>query len=195
MEREGPRGGEWRDRPAHAIAPGGRVEGSPPHGEIVACVAAAVAARLHAHGASSALELLNARTRFRFTGVYRAEPPLLRNIFLVDRENPAINVSGAVCPLDETYCAITCAREAAFATRDATHDARLVEHPARDSVISYAGVPLRLPGGRAWGTLCHFDLRPRLLPPTELAVLDAAAPVFVRWLRERGLLSRPAGDA
>ena len=155
-------------------------------------VLAALESRLRDCGVLAGLELLNARTRFRFTGLYRAEPPLLRNVFLVDRENPALNVSGAVCPLDETYCAITCAREAAFATRDATRDARLVDHAARDSVISYAGVPLRLAGGRAWGTLCHFDLRPRLLAPAERVLLEAAAPIFVRSLRERGLLAPAA---
>lgn len=140
-------------------------------------------------GLRVALGRLNARTRFRFTGVYRADPPLLRNVYLVDRENPALDVSGAVCPLDETYCAITCAREARFATRDARTDERLVAHPARQSVISYAGVPLRLAGGRAWGTLCHFDLRPRLLPAAETAVLEAFAPVLVDWLAGRGALA------
>ena len=140
-------------------------------------------------GARAALERLNARTRFRFTGVSRADPPLLRNVYLVDRENVALDVSGAVCPLDETYCAITCAREARFATPDARADARLVAHPARQSVISYAGVPLRLAGGRAWGTLCHFDLRPRLLPAAETALLEAFAPVLVEWLAGRGVLA------
>jgi hypothetical protein len=164
-------------------------------GETPARVVGALEARLRERGVLAALELLNARTRFRFTGIYRAEPPLLRNVFLVDRENPTINVSGAVCPLDETYCAITCARESAFTTRDAAHDARLVGHPARDSVISYAGIPLRLAGGRAWGTLCHFDLRPRLLARGELPLLEAAAPVLVRFLRERGLLAPSAADA
>ena len=158
-------------------------------GRTPARVLAALEARLRQRGVLAALEALNARTRFRFTGVYRAEPPQLRNIFLVDRENPTVSLSGAVCPLDETYCAITCAREAAFTTSDAPRDARLVGHAARDSVISYAGVPLRRADGRAWGTLCHFDLRPRLLPSGELALLEAAAPVFVRWLREHGLLA------
>jgi hypothetical protein len=146
-------------------------------------------ARLRAAGPLAALAWLNARTRFRFTGLYHADPPLLRNVHLVDRENPTLNVSGEVCPLDETYCAITCAREAAFATTDAMRDARLVAHPARTSVISYSGVPVRFADGRAWGTICHFDLRPRLLPRTESAVLDAVAPVFAAWLQEAGVLA------
>jgi GAF domain-containing protein len=152
-------------------------------------VARELDATLRAGGPHAALLWLNARTRFRYTGLYRADPPLLRNLFLVDRENPGLNVSGAVCPLDETYCAIACAREASFTTTDARLDARLATHPARSSVISYAGVPLRLAGGRAWGTLCHYDLRPRLLPPSELTLLDAVAPIFVEWLGESGAVS------
>ena len=144
-----------------------------------------VQTRLRTGGALAALACLKARVRFRFTGLYHADPPVLRNLYLVDRENPTLNLSGQVCPLDETYCAITCAREASFSTTDARLDARLHQHPARSSVISYAGVPLRLVDGSSWGTLCHFDLRPRLLPATELALLDAVAPLFVDWLWER----------
>lgn len=140
-------------------------------------------------GVLGALRFLNARTRFRFTGIYRADPPNLRNLFLTDRENPSLNVSGEVCPLDETYCGITCARELAFMTADAQRDRRLAAHPARDSVLSYAGVPLRLPGARPWGTLCHFDLRPRLLRASEVTVLQQVAPLFVDWLRGHGALA------
>ena len=140
---------------------------------------------LELHGLGASIELLNARTRFRYTGVYRAEPTHLRNIFLFDRENPTLNVSGATAALESTYCSITCASQAPFSTGDATTDARLVAHPARDSVISYGGVPLRTSGGRAWGTLCHFDLRPRLLPPLELEMLSAVAPLIAQWVIER----------
>lgn len=145
---------------------------------------------LRGSGPRAALEYLNQRTRFRFTGIYQADPPVLRNLILVDRENPSLDASGAVCPLDETYCAITCAREALFRTIDAPNDPRLVSHPARDSVISYAGVPLRLADGRAWGTLCHFDLRPRLLPAAELRLLEAVAPDFAARLERVHGLSR-----
>jgi GAF domain-containing protein len=141
----------------------------------------AVERELEECGIGAAVELLNGRTRFRYTGIYRAEPPRLRNVYLYDRENPTLNVSGAVTPIETTYCSITCATDAPFTTPDAGADPRLAAHPARESVISYAGVPLRLPGGRAWGTLCHFDVRPRLLPPHELDALASVAPVIARW--------------
>lgn len=67
-------------------------------------------------GLHQVLGFLNARTRYRFTGVYHVEPPLLRNVHLFDRENPTLDCSGAVTPLDETYCSITSSRSAPFAT-------------------------------------------------------------------------------
>ena len=146
----------------------------------------AVERELEQGGIAAAVALLNGRTRFRYTGVYRAEPPDLRNVYLYDRENPTLNVSGATTPIETTYCSITCATDAPFTTSDARDDAGLANHPARESVISYGGVPLRHPGGRAWGTLCHFDVRPRLLPPLELEVLGLVAPVIARWAMTHG---------
>ena len=64
----------------------------------------------------------------------------------------------------------------------------VAEHPARGSVISYAGVPLRLASGRAWGALCHFDIRPRLLLGAELEILHAAAPLLMSWLHDHALV-------
>ena len=152
-------------------------------------VVAALASVLHGRGSHAALGLLNERTRFRYTGIYRVEDPLLRNVDLFDRENPMLNVSGAICRLDETYCSITAAIGNGFTTADAGRDARLVAHAARDSVVAYAGVPLRIAGGRVWGTLCHYDVRPRLVPEGELDVLEAAAPIFAAWLAERATAS------
>ena len=133
-------------------------------------------------GVVGALRYLNARTRFRFTGVYHADPPLLRNVFLFDRENPALNVSGENAPLEETYCSITYATHRPFLANDAPRDPRAPAHAACDPVISYAGVPIRRGSGMVWGTLCHFDVRPRLLESGELEVLEIVAPLFGRWL-------------
>ena len=161
---------------------------SPAQNAKTADAVAAMEVRLHDLGPKGALEFLNARTRYRFTGIYHAEPPLLRNLFLFDRENPSLHVTaGTVSPLDDTYCGIVVSHVEEFATNDAGLDPRLTKHAARESVVSYAGVPLRLDSGRAWGTLCHFDDRPRLLLDSELAVMQGAAPVFMCWLRDHRL--------
>ena len=121
------------------------------------------------------LAALNARTRFRFTGLYRVEPPILRNLVLFDRENPQLRAGGVCCALDDTYCALVASGGAPFTTADAPNDPRLTAHAARTSVLSYVGVPVRGPSGRVEGTLCHFDARPRLAPAGEMAVLEAVA--------------------
>lgn len=144
-----------------------------------------VAAALERGGLHAALAYLNARARCRFTGAYRAEPPLLRNVRLFDRENPTLHLSGAVSRFDETYCAMTCAADAPFVTPDAGRDPRLATHPARESVLCYAGVPLRLASGRVWGTLCHFDVRPRFIGSAERRLLEAVSPAVAQWLLAR----------
>ena len=159
--------------------------------QIVASLASVVtqcAAELQRSGVLAALAFLNERTRFRYTGVYHADPPVLRNVQLFDRENPHLNLSGAVVQLGETYCGITRETNAPVTIADSLQDPRLRAHAARESVLSYVGVPIRLNNGRPWGTLCHFDVRPRLLAPAELHILEAAAPLFARWLTETGAL-------
>jgi GAF domain-containing protein len=141
-----------------------------------------VAGLLRDAGVRRALQYLNARTRYRFTGIYRLEPPLLRNVCLFDRENPTLDCSGDVKRLDETYCSIVSRTSAPFATADARHDSRLREHPARETVLCYSGVPIRLPSGSTWGIFCHFDLRPRLMAHAEIPVLESVMPVIAQWV-------------
>jgi GAF domain-containing protein len=139
-------------------------------------------AALAADGMCAALAFLNARTRYRFTGLYRLEPPLLRNECLFDRENPSLSLGGETTPLAHTYCGIVAATHSAFLVDDSRNDARLTTHPARASVVSYVGVPIRAETGRVIGTLCHFDLRPRILPLDELTVLESISLSVSEWL-------------
>ena len=140
------------------------------------------------HGVRHAIEFLNARTRFRFTGVFRLDPPHLSNLFLFDRENPDMNCSGEVTPLEDTYCALAC-ENGSFETGDSMADARLAHHSARSTVISYAGVPIRLSDGQVWGTLCHYDVRPRLLPQGERLVLESMGPLLVESMQRDDTLA------
>lgn len=142
-----------------------------------ALIARAVASARSAlwRGAHAVLATLNARTRFRYTGLYRVETPLLRNIALFDRDNPMLRAAGQCAALRDTYCNIVAANALALAIADATRDGRLIAHPARDSVLSYVGVPVRDRTGRVAGTLCHWDSRPRLAPAGELIVLERVA--------------------
>jgi GAF domain-containing protein len=136
------------------------------------------AAILAERGLHAALAFLNSRTRHRFTGVYKFDAPLLRNLCMFDRENPALKV-GSDSPMEETYCSITGGGRAPFAIEDSRADTRVKTHAARDNVISYCGVPLLSEDGKAHGTLCHFDLRPRLIPSTEIPLMESVAPLVL----------------
>jgi hypothetical protein len=140
---------------------------------------------LRESGIMGALRFLNVRTRYRYTGLYHVEPPMLRNVQLFDRENPNLNVSGELKPLHETYCGVVWNTNTMFRVVGALEDAHVAAHPARESVLSYCGVPVCTAGGLPWGSLCHFDVRPRLLSEQESQILAAAAPLFAHWLSDR----------
>lgn len=140
-----------------------------PHPVVARC-----AALLESSGLHAVLADLNTRTRHRYTGVYAFDPPTLRSLCLFDRENPGI-IRGGDTPMVESYCSIVGGDAAPYATADASRELRLNGHPARASVLAYCGVPLRDDAGTCFGTLCHFDVRPRLVPADEIPVLEQVA--------------------
>ena len=84
--------------------------------------------------------------------------------------------------MHETYCSIVLNSAGGVQIVDASADARMTTHPARESVLSYCGVPIHTHDGLPWGTLCHFDVRPRLMSQPESLILGAVAPLFTDWL-------------
>ena len=140
-------------------------------------VLAAVLAR---DGLHAALKLLNARTPFRFTGVYRFDGDVLRNVALYDRWAPD-QPRGSDAPLGETYCAITGKLNDALLVSDGRRDTR---HPwmRGNSVVSYCGVPVRDESGTAIGTLCHFDDKPCQSQGREATFLMCIADSFAPWV-------------
>ena len=133
-------------------------------------------------GLHEALQALNARARFRFTGAYRFDPPHLRNLSLFDRENPFLEMGGDINMIENAFCSIVHATGERFATEDATKDERVLAHPARRVYVSYCGVPLRSADGAMWGVLCYFDFRPRLMADSEMPTLDEAASTLGRLI-------------
>lgn len=144
------------------------------HHDVAAFVAVLKGSGLHA-----ALKFLNSRVRHRFTGVYRFAPPLLRNVCLYDRENPALRSMSSL-QLKDTYCSIVAINGEPFQTDNATADSRLLLHPARFTALAYYGTPLTDSVGRCVGSLCHWDTRPRVLPPIEREFLLLVAPFVAR---------------
>jgi hypothetical protein len=137
---------------------------------------------LQQQGVHAALEYLNHRTPHRYTGVFRFEGDMLRNEVLFDRNQATIR-QGEDIPLAVTYCALVGQQEAPLNILDAATDpqAQGVDTP----VISYCGVLIRDTPGRAYGTLCHYDMQRCQERTTDLPLLEAAARLLYHHLHPR----------
>ena len=142
------------------------------------------AGRLERDGLHTALGYLNSRTRFRYTGAYRLSPPLLCSIGIFDRENPALSLRAEV-EMSTTYCSIVGATGRALAVEHAATDPRVRTHPAREQFAAYCGVPLIGPAGEAFGTLCHYDARPRIGTADHLELMHRVAPLVASYVLSR----------
>lgn len=132
-------------------------------------------------GLHGALRFLNGRTPHRFTGVYRYDGPILRNVGLYDQFNPE-QPQGDDAPIENTFCSLLPGFGGALAFLDAAADPR-VAHVATP-VVSYCGVQLRGGDGVALGTLCHFDLNPCQSRTSDLQFLEMLAPLLQRTVEE-----------
>jgi GAF domain-containing protein len=139
-----------------------------------------------AHGLWSAMRSLNALSRYRFTGVFAFEGDLLRNLYLVDKEDTNVKRC-ADQPITESYCLFIQRSGDPFSVVHALRDRRVDGHPKQPSYQCYYGVPLVGRDGKLLGTVCHFDKE--VIPVSEdvvtalddLAAVIAEAAFGERW--------------
>jgi CheY-like chemotaxis protein len=139
-------------------------------------------------GLHAALGFLNGQGTHRFTGIYRFDGDVLRNLHLFDRQSPAVLPTGNKgddAPMAETYCSLVRAERTAFVTVDTEADPRLSSHPARLQVQSYCGALLRNADSTPFGTVCNFDLVPQLAPKAMVELLELVAPILSAEVAER----------
>ncbi|GAA4362393.1 hypothetical protein GCM10023185_30290 [Hymenobacter saemangeumensis] len=140
---------------------------------------------LQQQGVHAALKYLNGRTPHRYTGIFRFDGDMLRNEALYDRYQPDLE-QGADAPMANTYCSLVGRQQAPLEIHDASTDQRvkgLIDTP----VVSYCGVLIRDSHGRAYGTLCHYDLQRCQERTTDLPLLEAAAKLLFMQLHPTGL--------
>lgn len=130
---------------------------------------------LHQSGLHGALRLLNGRTPHRFTGVYRYDGAMLRNVGLFDQFNPE-KTQGADAPIGNTFCSLVPQFDGVLVFAEASTDPRVAQ--IETPVVSYCGVQLRDGDGVALGTLCHFDLKPCEPRTSDLEFLKRLAPLL-----------------
>lgn len=135
---------------------------------------------LESGGLHSGLQFLNARTDYRYTAIYKLDGQMMRNISLYDRQGETTAKLVEV-PLGESFCQFVMA-ENGFITSNSAEDARLVEHAYRGILNAYFGLPLSREPGTIYGTFCHFDFEPKVIPDSEIRLLEALTPVLMDHL-------------
>jgi PAS domain S-box-containing protein len=129
-------------------------------------------------GLHPSLRFLNEQTPYRFTALYAIEGSVLRNVALVDADEPE-TTRGESVPLTESYLAVDEPTIRVLQAADARRDDRLRAGRIHGDVVSYCGAPIRDEEGKAVGLLCHFDRVPRVVSPCQVPLLEAAASILV----------------
>ncbi len=125
------------------------------------------AVKHRSEGLRPALAQLLKMTDYRFIGIWRFEDGKANAVVHYDRENPEVTTSSEV-PETATYCCYVRETGQPFKTPNALVDERLAEHPAREAVATYCGVPVMDSFGNILGTLCHYDVVPR--DPEQISI-------------------------
>jgi hypothetical protein len=142
---------------------------------------AAVRNVLATSGIRPALALLNDRTQYRYTAIYKLSGDALRAEHVFDRASEYRTWLKAV-PLDKSFCQHAI-KQGEFTTSHVSKDESLVNYrPYVGLVESYYGRLLTRDGGTPYGTFIHFDLEPRSIDAEEVAFLQQVTPMFLDYL-------------
>jgi hypothetical protein len=142
--------------------------------------AAAVRSLLASRGVAPALALLNDRTPFRFTAIYKLNGAVMHAAHTFDRQSE-YRTWLKVVPLGKGFCQYAL-EHGEFVTSHASEDQRLANRPYGCMVESYYGRLLTGKNGAPYGTFIHFDLEPRHIASEEVGLLREVIPLFANYL-------------
>jgi GAF domain-containing protein len=134
---------------------------------------------LVAQGPRPALAFLVERSDYRFIGIWRFQGGRANAAVHYDRENPAQLTATEVADT-ATYCCYVRDSRGVFTTANSLLDPRVQDHPAREAVLAYCGVPIMDAEGTLLGTLCHYDLQARDPARLDLELLLQASAELAR---------------
>lgn len=124
----------------------------------------------------AALVFLNQRTPHRYTGVFRFDGDMLRNVALVDKWDADV-AEGEDVPLAAAYCAHLHQTGEPLQVADGATDPR-VPWMQDSPVVSYCGAVITDAAGAPWGALCHFDTARCDAKNSDLPLIVAAARIL-----------------
>lgn len=136
-------------------------------------------------GLGAALDFLNTRTDYRFTFIYKSEPPFARRVLVHDRESLYISSRDPV-PVTQTFFEFMLT-EPVFVTADGLLDERSCQHPARTHFRGFCGIQLLHADGRLYGWLAHASPGALAVPDHEAGFLQLVAEPLMQVLETLAL--------
>lgn len=137
---------------------------------------------LAAQGLEAGLRLLNDPVAHRYTGLFRLDQTVFRNLSLYDKQGQVRPEFLAEVPFEHSFCQFVL-RDGSFCTEHSGADGRLQGHKYQGALLSYHGVPVLDRQGELYGTLCHFDADQRSLPDDEFDFMQQAARTFSAYMQ------------
>lgn len=133
----------------------------------------------------SLIGTLNASSACRFTSVLRfATDGTLTSVWTHDRADPGADPFPLRMPVEQSYCKLVRDTATPWTIEDAATDGRVADHPKKNELARYVGVPLVGSSGEIVGTLCSYDAQAQPVPDEvrRLHVVAAKriAPLFER---------------
>lgn len=132
-----------------------------------------------------ALDFLNERTGYRFTVVYKSEPPLAKRIYVHDRDADYTPGLDRVLVEDSFFALMV----PVFTSADAVQDPRCQLLRSSRLFLGVCGVQLFYADGRHYGWLAHGSPHAMPVPEGEIEFLQQAAPFLMQVVEVL-----PAGD-
>ena len=136
---------------------------------------------VRSRGLHDGLRFLNARTPHRYTGIYRYDGDMLRNVYLYDQFEPSAR-KGDDVKLTDAYCAIVGERRSPVEFADINEEESIDVKPG-SAVVSYCGALITDDHGEPFGTLCHYDTKPSQARLSDAPILAAIAPLIFEVLQ------------
>jgi len=131
-------------------------------------------------GVPATLALLNKRTHYRFTGIYKLQGDAMHAVQVFDRTGQQRSWVRAI-PLGKSLCRFAI-QHGEFQVTSASTDRRVAKHPYGGLVESYYGHLLLGREGEPYGTFIHFDLSAREIDAQEVNFLREVVPLFGDYL-------------
>jgi hypothetical protein len=128
-----------------------------------------------------ALRALNAGVPHRYSGIFRLDGDMVRNVLLVDKLEQPRPERFAVFPLADSFCQFVM-RDSFLHVDDSTHEALLDGSPYQGVIRAYHAVALTLLDARVVGTVSHFDTVPQALDDAQFSLLVLAARALPEYL-------------